>query len=225
MSFKGLKQITFHSLLKQDFSSENSGKNYINEIITGVLLLKTLQQLMSISSGFNDDVQKTADEYVNTYKGIAESLEGKYICYKQIKRYIENLKLQSFLQINEKQLITIYQLYQNKTQIKEFHLKEFTPSMYNLGSVLDNDRARLSRVHFKIMVPIVQYYISYFGCTTKDVTVEDVGNRVGSEIKIAISKVRCNQIFSDIERDTMNIREYLHDFDITSDGFIKLLIK
>lgn len=225
MNFNGLKQIVYQSLLKEKFENPDPNKNNINKIITGVLLFKTLENLIKTKTLKEDSIKETSDQYVKTYKSITESLEGQYISYKQIRKIIEDNSLKDFLKITSTLLNSIYNVYQNKTKIKEFSCYEFSPAIYNITNLSEQENVRLSKVHFNIIVPIIKYYVMYFKIMMKDITVDDVGNRIGTEIKLSINNIPCNQIYQDIETNNINVKEYIRNFRLTSDGFIKLTIK
>ena len=224
MTFKSLKQVVYQSLVKTKFNGEDSVKE-VNEILTGCLLLKALKSILKQSASYQDGLQRKSDEFVATYQNISESLEGRFVSYKKIKEKIKNYKLGSFLQITETQVDEIYKLYENKAEIKEFNAHTFSQFMYQTMATQDNEVSRLSRVHFKVVVPIIEYYMSNFNIRTKDVSLEDVGNRLGTEIKISISGIRTSQLYSDISRNLMNVKHYIYDINITPDSFVKIYIK
>lgn len=224
MTFKSLKQITSQSINKTQFSKDENA-NYINKILTGCILLKTLQNIISISATYQDDIKSKADEYVNTYKNIAETLDGKFVSYKKIKETITKYNLSSFMEITEKQVNEIYKLYENKAEIKEFSVYYFSQYMYQRFGGNNAEVSRLSRVHFKIIVPIIKYYMTNFNIKPKDVSLEDVGKNFGVEIKLSISSIRNNQLYADIMRNLMNVKNYLYEVSLTHDGFVKLFIK
>lgn len=225
MTFNGLKQITYQSIIQQKFSTTDEQKLHVNQILTGVLLFKTLQNLMNSSNKYQDDIKPTAFQYATTFKNIAESLEKKYVSYKQIYNKILSYKILSFLSISINQINEIFSLYQDKTELIDFSLNNFSTRMYNLGNINEIAYNRLSRIHYKIMVPIVEYYMTYHNISLEDVTVEDVGNTPAHQIKISIAGINSNQIYSDIKRNTMDIQKYIGSANITSDGFVSLLIK
>lgn len=225
MSFNGLKQIAYQSVVKQEFKNIDNVKNNINKIITGTLLYKTLQRLMSSSEMYLDDIKETSDNYAKTYKSISESLEGKFVSYKQISKLISKYKLTSFMQINETQLNEIYSIYLNKNLIEKFSLEKYSPSTYGLINVSEKDNERLIKIHFKVMVPIIKYYMIYNKISLNDISIEDCGDIPGREVKFAISKVPSNQIFLDLENNLMNVGHLIYNFDIISDNFVRLIIK
>lgn len=225
MTFNGLKQIVYQSLLVQQFTNEDKDVNHTNQILAGVLLIKTLRQLMLSSPKYQDDIKQTASQYAITFKNVAESMGGKFISYKEIKQNIKNYNIKSILDLTETQINEIYKLYENKTEIAEFDLSNYSSRMYNIYKLTEKENNRLSKIHFKVICPIMTYYKTYYGIRMAAINVEDSGSVPAHEIKLSIDGILINQIYNDIERDVMNIQQYLARIDLTPDGSVKILIR
>ena len=208
INFDNIKQVVYNALLLEKFEKASTDfKNRVNQFIAGSLLLTQLKELIINSVSYLDDMISTA------------------LAYKDICKLIEDYQLVSFMQISEKQVMEIYNLYQNKAKIQQYSLNNFSVNIYNIASAADWEAERLSRVHFKVINPIVKHYMTYYNVQEEDVNVEDIGERIGYEIKISIKGVYYNQIYADIENDVMNIKKYLHSFEMTADDSIYLIIK
>ena len=227
MRFESLKQTVQAAIDKQQFTkSTNPTINNVNKILTGILLLNAMENLIGINGDISVNLKNTADNYAITYKGIAESMDGKYISYKNIKRSITSFNLSSFLQITRSQCDKIIQFYKNKQEVEKFNTVIFSPAMYNIGNLTSAQVNALGKAHKLIIVPIVQHYLSYNKKTLDDVMVEcDEDAYPGKVIKLAISGIPCVKIYSDINKDIFNVKSYILKYDMTEDGFIQIIVK
>ena len=227
MRFESLKQTVQAAIDKQQFTkSTNPTINNVNKILTGILLLNAMENLIGINADISVNLKNTADNYAITYKGIAESMDGKYISYKNIKRAITSFNLPSFLQITRSQCDKIIQFYKNKQEVEKFNTVIFSPAMYNIGNLTSAQVNALGKAHKLIIVPIVQHYLSYNKKTLDDVMVEcDEDAYPGKVIKLAISGIPCVKIYSDIDKDIFNVKSYILKYDMTEDGFIQIIVK
>lgn len=225
MTFESLKQIVYKAINKQGFTKDNDQENYVNKILAASLLFNTSEKLINLDSGYLSELTSTVESYAETYKNIAESLNEKYISYRDIERTILSYNLNSFLNINKKQIQNIIKLYENKDLIKEFDKYNYSQLMYNINKLSFKEDQLLSENHYRVIVPLVEYYQNKFNIIMKNVKVETSEEYPGRVIKISISGVLTSQIYNDIENDVLNIRKYIYKYYLTEDGFVEMILK
>lgn len=227
MKFDSLKQTVQAAIDKQQFTkSTNPEINRVNKILAGILLLNAMENLIGVNSDYSANLKNTADNYAITYKGISESMEGKYISYKNIKRAILSFNLPAFIQITRQQCNTVLNYYKNKQEVEKFNTVSFSPAMYNIGDLTSAQIIALGKAHSLIICPIVKHYLEYNKKTLDDVNVEsDDLAYPGKAIKLAISGIPCSRIYGDIDRDIFNVKEYILNYELTTDGFVEIIVK
>ena len=222
VNYENIKKIAIKSVLLEKM--EENEKNTITQVISTSLLIKTLEALLSNNSLQNDDIKTTSDKYAKTFINIAKGLEGKFVSYKAIAQLIKERDLWNLLALKLKDVTDINNLYQNKTEIKRFDSRKFSPSMYNLFSITENEYSRLSKIHFNVIVPFMQSMITKYRCDNEDIVLDDCGSNVGTEIKIAIKSIPSPQILSEIISDYSGIKKYIYKSFTTSDGYVKIIL-
>lgn len=130
------------------------------------------------------------------------------------------------MQITPKQIETLYEIYCNKEEIREFSYTLYSHFMYDIYKISDTANKRLEKIHKNLIVPMVYYYYQLYNIQEHDVILENVNERYpGKVIKIAISGVLCNRIYSDLEKNVFNNDKWLYTFNMTSDGFVEMILK
>ena len=227
MTFDSLKISVAQAIRHYDFDSLDKTENTINKIILGALLFKHISNLIDNNKKlYSDDIKDTAINYASTYYNIVKSLKGKYISYKQLVKTIKGFNVSNFLQLTSTQINTIYNIYCNKAEIKQFSTNSYSQFMYNVYRITDNQNRYLEQIHRTIIIPLVKYYKQSYDVQDYDVVVDNINeNYPGKAIKISISKIPCSQIYNDLERDIFNIGDRVYSFDMTPDGFIEIIFK
>lgn len=223
MNFNTIRSVIQRAIDKQVFSSEDSETNSVNKIICGVLLYENLMTLVSHDNRYNTDISSAAESYASTIKNTTESLEKQYLSYKTMKKKIKDYNIVTFLQINKKQIDELIDLYHDKRVLERFSTIKYSASMYAVHRLNQVQDIYLEKVHLKVIIPIVKYYISTKNITENDVTTENVlDNNPGKIINLAISKVSPSQILTDIETGRININNYVYNTELTSDGYVQI---
>ena len=101
--------------------------------------------------------------------------------------------------------------------------------MYNIDNMNYEQLHNLSKVHFDIIVPIVEHYKYENNIKNGDVTLDvvDNGGYLGKTIDIAIQGIPYNRIYNDIQNDifSIGIADKLYKLDITNTGFVEMILK
>ena len=225
MNFNTMKQIIQRSIDSYSFSEKDAEKNRINRIILGVLLYDILNQLLAIDTSYNTNIVDSANSYATTLKGTVQSLEGKYISYKSMTKFIKKNNIQNFISITITQVNSILSLYHDKRTIEKFSIIHYSSRMYSVPSLTFTQSKYLEKVHNKIMVPIVKYYIMMNNISESDVLTESVlDNNPGKIIHLSISTISPNRIITDINNGKIGIQSSITSVSLTPDGLVEIII-
>ena len=226
MTFNSIKT-TVHRISEQNvFSKYDETTNHVNKILAGILTIDVLQKLMKYDTAYNTDASALTKEYFSTLKNISESLKGKYISYKLIYNKIVDWKVPNIMAVNQNMINQVISLYENKEVIKDFSTSYFSQYMYNITGLNDKELTALNIAHNRVFIPIVEYYISNFKIRNQNVSLDaDLSGFKGKTIKLSIDGIKNARIFADIDRDIFGIKEYIYKYSMTSDGFVKIILK
>ena len=98
--------------------------------------------------------------------------------------------------------------------------------MYKVGDLNKSQRDRLQKTHNEIIVPIVRHYRTFNNIKMTDVDVYDVSTVYpGKEINIAIQNISPAKLASDIDKDLMGVKTKLYKYELTNDGYVRLMVR
>lgn len=207
MTFISLKSSINSKIVNETFNDEAD----INKTILGTIIFKTIFSLLNINKDYLSNVNQLVSQYCNIFKPVVETLKKQYISFRQIKNYILLNNVNSFMSITRGQIDDIYNLYLNKQKKETFNLSWYSQYMYNTADLTDSQNEVLSKVHKKVLVPLVEYYIENQNISLESVSCEIVdGSYPGKLIDVSINGVNINKMAADIQRDLMNIKKYLN---------------
>lgn len=102
----------------------------------------------------------------------------------------------------------------------------FSTEMYKVGDLNKSQRDRLQKTHNEIIVPIVRHYRTFNNIKMTDVDVYDVSTVYpGKEINIAIQNISPAKLASDIDKDLMGVKTKLYKYELTNDGYVRLMVR
>lgn len=215
-----------HSVTSSVEYDNSLGTEKINYLITSVILYNFLLQQLKVNSEIRSNIKGFLTSYVNTFKNIVETLHSKYVSYATMLVYLKEKHYSTFLEMSDSDIDYITKLYENKTQIETFSLKRYSPNMYNLFNISYGDNINLSKVHFNVMVPIVNYYIKKYDITMSDIeiySVNSISSNVGKEIIFRINGIPLAQLINDININC-GISEYVYSTKIYY-SYVSMVLK
>jgi len=224
MTFKSLKTSIFNALLQTEFTN-TLGDAETNKIIAGCLIYNTIQNIIKADSSYEGRVNDIALSYAKTYKTVVEDLKNKYISYSIMKKKTDDYKLSSFIEISSTQIKEIYDLYLDKTLIEKFSIYSYSQKMYNINNANKEQDERLREIHFKIMVPIIKYYIDNYGLSTRDLNILScnyIENNPGKVIIFKINGINNSKLIYDL-KSSIGISKYIYDIELYY-NYIKITI-
>ena len=226
MNFNSLIRTIAKSLDTLDFSDRDTTVATTDRIITGVLVYNTLSSLLDFDNSISSNLAGTSNSYCRNIKSTVDSMKRKYSSYKILSKTIKNYKIDSFINITKKQIDDLLHIYASRVEVQPFSTGSYSSTMYNITKLSAEQDNRLKKVHNTVIVPIVNHYKSFYGIRESNVSVDDIFiDNPGKEILLSINGVQSSKIVSDITFDKIGITTYLHSYTLTSDGFVKLIIK
>ena len=223
MNFNTLKSTIAKSLLKTGFDLPDEK---VNSITVGCLVYNMVDTMAARDTSILDRIPKICDEYSKSYKGIVENLTKKYISYKQITDYITDNSIGDFASIKESQLWDIVKLYGVKQERKAFSRVTYSQYMYNVYNISEKDNAYLRKMHYNVIVPIAEYYITYNGINESSISIENMFHKMpGKGIRISISGVPSSKIYHDISMRSIDVLAYIHKMSLADNNSLELIMK
>lgn len=226
MTFKALVQTVARSVETLNLSDRTDDVAAVDRVIIGVLLYDILNQLINQNNAYSSNLSTTANSYARNMQSTVDSMKLKYTTYGALSKKVKEYKIKSFVDISRIQLENLLSIYANKVEIEKFNSNKFSPTMYNVFEVTSRQHDRLQSVHNKVIIPLVKHYKISNGIKDSDVSVEDTYSiNPGKEIKISLKGINSSKILSDVKFDKIGIRDYLHDYKLTSDGYLLITVK
>ena len=224
MNSNSLKQTVMSTVETQKFDDLENIK--FDKIITSCLLYKRIITLSKNDISYENTYKDVARNFVSSCKSTLDSLKEKYSSYNALKNRIKNYNVESFMEMNTYMINDLYNVYSNRQMVVPFSSIKFSSSMYCVSNISYNNLERLKLLHFKLFVPIAKYYKQHNHIIDSSITVEDENeNNPGKCVKIAIKGIDTAQIYKDLSDDIFKVSEYVQSFNLTSDGFVRIITK
>lgn len=224
MNSNSLKQTVISAVEVQKFDDLENIK--VDKIITCCLLYKRIMTLSKNDASYDNTYKETARKFAASCKSTLDSLKEKYASYNALKNRIKNYNVESFMEMNTYMINDLYEVYSNRQTIIPFSSIKFSVSMYCINNISYTNLERLKTLHFKLFVPIATYYKQHNHIIDSNITIENENeNNPGKCVKIAIKGIDAAQIYRDLKDDVFKVSEYVQNFNLTSDGFVKIITK
>lgn len=227
MTFKSLRQSVHRGFLKVPFDKEDQEEGKIHKLIASAIVFKLVRDIIGKNPALTSDITSTIESYAGTYKTIIESMQSKYVVYRTLYNTVREYHLSSFLTITEEQINRINKIYEDKTEVRLFEKESFSQYMYKVSHTTIGQLERLRKIHYEIIVPIVDYYIERFNLSYSAMVVDNaeaVANNPGKEISFTITGIPVASIVRDVKQDKMKVSKYIYDIH-TNDDKVVLIIK
>ena len=98
--------------------------------------------------------------------------------------------------------------------------------MYNISRLPYFDDLRLMKIHYTVMVPIINYYFTNFNKKSSDIeiyAINFVSSNIGKEIVFRIDGITSAQLISDI-MNNCGVGKYIYKAD-TYYNYVDLIIE
>lgn len=224
MTFNNSK-MQIHLVAKQGTYDDKNNLADTNYLITCCLLYETIASIIRADSSYDGLVSLLAKKYLKSYISIVEGLKQKYVSYSVMMSYIKDWEYPKFYEISEEQANKIISLYHDKTEIEQFSVNTYSYKMYNIEKLSDIQNERLRNIHYKIMVPIMQYCIDEYGANTHDIevfSINDVETNPGKVILFKVNNVQNAGLTNDI-KNKIGVNKYIYSVNQYGE-YIKLII-
>lgn len=224
MNSNSLKQTVISAVEVQKFDDLENIK--IDKIITSCILYNRIITLSKNDPSYDNTYKETARNLAPSCKSTLDSLKEKYSSYNALRNRIKTYNIDSFMEMNTFMINDLYKLYSNRQMILPFNSIKFSASMYCVNNISYNNLQRLRTLHFKLFVEIAKYYKQHNHIIDSNITVEDENeSNPGKCVKLAISGIEPTQIYKDLKDDIFKVSQYIQNFNLTSDGFVRIITK
>lgn len=198
----------------------------IKQILAGCLLFKRIEAINFTNNTYDTNYKETINNYSTLCASSVNRIAQNNSIYNALTNSIKKLQIDSFIEITKKQINSIYKLYTSNSE-RIAYQSSYNSKIYGAGNISMKESSRLSKVHQIVVEPIVQYYINTADINKSDVSVTelDVSN-VGKRVSLSINGISSIIILTDIWiYDKADIKDYLEDMVLESDGTLTMYIK
>ena len=196
-------------------------------IITGVVVYKTLEKILTIRKDLLSDLSSTIDSYIGTFMSTVSEMRNTYVSYSVMLYKVKTEKITSMSQLNDDIIEYIYSLYLDKTKIVSFSSDSYSCYMYSIDDLSKSEDDILRNIHFSIMVPLVSYYKNLSGINDNDVKIFSAlvtANLPGKAILFSINNIGNINIINDIRKPSIGIRDKVYNASVNDDKVL-LIVK
>jgi hypothetical protein len=196
-----------------------------DKLILSCIFYSFISNMGSVDSNIQNNIKSTVQSYANVFKNNFAVYKQKAIAYNIMVRKIESYRKNSFLEFNFNEIQEINKLYQNKTELVSFSTSSFSQYMYKVANIKLSNYRRLSKVHYEIMVPIIQYYKDNNGIEESNMEIYDselYPDIPGKEIYFGIKGILPNRVVSDIKSNRIPILDKLYLVE-TKNPYIRII--
>jgi hypothetical protein len=188
----------------------------VDRLIVSCLLYDYINRLIVLEDNNRNNIKKLASSYVKLFSDNLKNFKESFVSYTVMRRTVENFQKGSFLQFNEEEINKIIGLYKNRTRTVPFSTTFFSQYMYKIVNLKYHEYIRLSDIHFKVMIPIMKYYMDNLDLKAKNMEIFDAEvflSNPGKIILFGIKGVPAQIVVKDILSGVINIDYYQVDIE------------
>jgi hypothetical protein len=170
-------------------------------LATEILFYKYILSLMSSDVSNRNNANALIDSYIGTYKNKFIELKQTYTSYLEIILFLKKIEGTNILSIKESEIDEVYKIYKNSKLIQQFNIHSFDETVYSVDSLDGESFIYLKKIHFKVMVPIIKYYMKVYGVdqtAMKIISASEADGNVGKKIIFCIDGIPSTKVFADI---------------------------
>lgn len=196
-----------------------------DKLILSCILYSFILNMSSTDTNVQNNVKALVQSYINVFKNNFTFYKQKAISYNIMIRKIESYRKNSFLEFTYREIEEINKLYQNKTETVPFSISSFSQYMYKVAGIKMSNYRRLSKVHYEVMAPIIQYYRDNNGIEESSMEIYDAElypDIPGKDIYFAIKGVTINRVVSDIKANRIPIRDKIYLIE-TKSPYVRII--
>jgi hypothetical protein len=218
MRITNLKRGIYDALVNINFDSNQ------DKLIVSCLLFDFIKSVISSENDAENNIKDTVRSYIENYRNILSEFKRKFVSYTVMVRRINEYGKATFLEFSDKEINEIVSLYRDKTQLIPFSVNNFSQYMYKILKMDYNRYTKLSENHFKVMSPIIKYYMDNYGMLDSDLEVFDAelfpGNP-GKGILFNVKGVIPSKVINDIKQKRIIIKYYSLE---VSKNYVKIVL-
>jgi hypothetical protein len=218
MRITNLKRGIYDALLSLKFDSNE------DKIIISCLLFDFVKNIISNENDNENTIKELAKNYAENYRNILSEFKKKFVSYTVMIRRIAEYNKDVFISLTDKQINEIIALYRDKTQLIPFSINNFSQYMYKILTLSFKGYGKLSENHFKVISPIIRYYIDNYNLSESDLEIFDAElfpSNPGKGILFGIKGITPSKIVNDIKQNRIIIDYYSIE---TFKNYVKIIL-
>jgi len=218
MRITNLKRGIYDALLSLKFDSNE------DKIIISCLLFDFVKNIISNENDNENTIKELAKNYAENYRNILSEFKKKFVSYTVMIRRIAEYNKDVFISLTDKQINEIIALYRDKTQLIPFSINNFSQYMYKILTLSFKGYGKLSENHFKVISPIIRYYIDNYNLSESDLEIFDAElfpSNPGKGILFSIKGINPSKIVNDIKQNRIIIDYYSVE---TFKNYVKIIL-
>jgi hypothetical protein len=218
MRITNLKRGIYDALLSLKFDSNE------DKIIISCLLFDFVKNIISNENDNENTIKELAKNYAENYRNILSEFKKKFVSYTVMIRRIAEYNKDVFISLTDKQINEIIALYRDKTQLIPFSINNFSQYMYKILTLSFKGYGKLSENHFKVISPIIRYYIDNYNLSESDLEIFDAElfpSNPGKGILFNIKGINPSKIVNDIKQNRIIIDYYSVE---TFKNYVKIIL-
>jgi hypothetical protein len=205
MRITNLKRGIYDALVNTTFDSNQ------DKLIISCLLFDFIKGIIASENDTENNIKDTVRSYIENYRNILSEFKKKFVSYTIMVRRVDEYNKTTFLEFSDKEINEIVALYRDKTQLIPFSISNFSQYMYKILKMDYSRYAKLSENHFKVMTPIIKYYMDTLGMLESDLeifTAEIFPNNPGKGILFNVKRIIPSKVINDIKQKRIIIDYY-----------------
>jgi hypothetical protein len=182
----------------------------VDKLIASCLMYDFISKIIEKDSSVQNDIRVLAQNYVDLFTRKLYEAKNNFISYDLMRSEVISFNKNNFIAFTNSEIRRIDEIYLDKTMLKKFSVFYFSQYAYKLLNLSEYHYKRLSENHFKVMVPLVSFYMDSLKISDSDVEIfSSLGYREnpGKEVIFKIKNVEPAKIISDIRSFKIPIKE------------------
>jgi hypothetical protein len=182
----------------------------VDKLIASCLMYSFIGKIIEDDGSIQNDIRVLAQSYADIFTRKINEAKNNFISYDLMRSRIASFNKNNFIAFTNSEINMINKIYLDKTLIQKFSVFYFSQYMYKLLNLSEYHYKRLSENHFKVMVPLVSFYMDTAKISEEDVEIfSSLGYRdnPGKEVIFKIRNIEPARVISDIKSFKIPIKE------------------
>lgn len=177
------------------------------KLATKIILYKYLESMLTVSNERLNDAEALVNSYASQFTSKFTDTKNKYISYDKIMNYLDGIDETMLTELDDTDIETVYTYYCNKTAYVPFSAESFSPQMYGIDDISDNDMETLKSIHLSVMAPLDKYFNALYGTAETDMKIksaDSIPDNIGKVILFSINGIYPEKVYAGIRTSALS---------------------